>query len=138
MKAFAVSARGGFQMAIGDKVISVMFGKINYCENDDEEVFMSPELGEKLSSGELALPSSDDAEVAIIDRKSRDRIGDVRGWQSSEQVAAIISQLYEESQSRQRAGNTEDKTRPMSITGTRIECDNSSCIFYDASITQEK
>ena len=136
MKAFAVSARGGFQMAIGDKVISVMFGKINYCENEDEEVFMSPGLGEKLSSGELAPPSSDDAEVAIIDRKSGDIIGDVRGWQSSEQVAAIISQLYEES--RQRAGNTEDKTRPMSITGTRIECDNSSCVFYDSSITQEK
>ena len=121
MKAFAVSARGGFQMAIGDKVISVMFGKMNYCENRD--------VGDK--------PSSDDAEVAIIDRKSRDIIGDVRGWQSSEQVAAIISQLYEESR-QQRAGNTEDKTRPMSITGTRIECDNSACIFYDASIAQEK
>ena len=101
MKAFAISTRGGFQMAIGDKVISVMFGKINYCENEDEEVFMSPGLCEKLSSGELALPSSDDAEVAIKDRKSGDIIGDVRGWQSSEQVAAIISQLYEEARQRE-------------------------------------
>jgi|TARA_Y100000310_G_scaffold344035_1_gene454677 hypothetical protein len=115
MKAFAVSIRGGFQMAIGDKVISVMFGKMNYCENRG--------VGDR--------PWSDDAEVAIIDRKSGDIIGDVRGWQSSEEVAAIISQLYEESRQREEVRNTEDKTKPMSITGTRIECNNTS-------ITQEK
>ena len=141
-KAFTIIAGKGFQMAVGDRVISVMCGEGNYCENR----FTQP-----LEDGWI---SSDDAEMVVCNREGGEIIynkqytgADAAGWQSGEQVAALISQLYEESQSRQReeyeaaptisllssrqraeARNTEDKTRPMNITGTRIACDNLSYI----------
>lgn len=68
----------GFRITFANGwAVSVQWSFGNYCENANKE---------------KPLPNSRNAEVAIFDPNG-DFHGDVRGWQTPDQVAAIIAEV---------------------------------------------
>jgi hypothetical protein len=79
---FRVVASKGFQLTFDNGwIVSVMFGRGNYCSDRWE----GPQVGE------VADHSDSLAEVAIF--RADGDIGDVQGWRTADEVADIISEV---------------------------------------------
>lgn len=83
---FSIVERKGFHIKFSNNlVVSVQFGKYNYCQNRDGV------NGAPSETAEVAV--FDDHSGEFITQQFTDSADDVAGWQTPEQVAVIMNKV---------------------------------------------